>query len=149
MTGPSRKGRVTSMGHAIFQEDGSDYNPDVYCPFKGAQEVLSFEPIAEYGIPDIKERARYFEEFYQKGQRENPDLIFPGGYYKTLFSACIHVFGWEMFLSSAALDEKRFDRVLEGFFQISLANYRAWAKTSIRAFICHDDIWARLSSQLV
>jgi hypothetical protein len=113
--GPEWKGRVTSMGHAVFQEDGSDYNPDVYCPFKGAEEVLSFKPVAEYGIPDIED-------------------------YKTIFSACIHVFGWEMFLSSAALDEERFDRVLEGFFQISLVNYKAWAKTSIKAFICHDDI---------
>jgi len=138
--GPEWKGRITSMGHAVFQEDGSDYNPEVYCPFKDPEEVLKFNPVAEYGIPNIEKRASYFEKFYQKGQRENPNLVFPGGYYKTIFSACIHAFGWEMFLSSAGLDEERFDRVLEGFFQISLANYQAWAKTSIKSFICHDDI---------
>jgi len=138
--GPEWKGRTTCMGHAIFQEDGSDYNPNVHCPFKDVEEVLGFDPVAEYGIPDVEERARYFEEFYQRGQKENPTLVFPGGYYKTLFSACIQAFGWEMFLSSAPLDEERFDKVLEGFFQISLANYKAWAKTSIKVFICHDDI---------
>jgi len=138
--GPDWKGRTTCMGHAVFQEDGSDYNPNIHCPFEDPQEVLDFDPVAEYGVPDVEERARYFEEFYQKGQGENPTLVFPGGYYKTIFSACIHAFGWEMFLSSAPLDEERFDKVLEGFFQISLANYKAWARTSIKAFICHDDI---------
>lgn len=138
--GPEWKGRTTSMGHAVFEENGSDYNPEVYCPFKGPEEVLGLDPVAEYGIPDIEERASYFERSYQDGQRENPSLVCPGGYYKTIFSACIHAFGWEMFLSSAGLDEERFDRVLEGFFQISLANYQSWAKTNIKAFICHDDI---------
>ena len=45
--GPEWKGRVTSMGHALFQEDGSDYNPDVYCPFRNSEDVLDFDPVAE------------------------------------------------------------------------------------------------------
>jgi uroporphyrinogen-III decarboxylase len=57
-----------------------------------------------------------------------------------MFSACIAAFGWDMFLSSAALDHDRFDRVLDGFFQISRANFAAWARTSAPVFICHDDI---------
>lgn len=138
--GPGWQGRTTNMGHAVFQEGGTDFDTNIYCPFKNPEEVLSFDPVAEYGIPDINERARYFESHFQEGQSAHPTLVFPGGYYKTIFSACIQSFGWEMFLSSAPLDYERFDRVLDGFFEISLANYRAWAKTSAPVFICHDDI---------
>jgi hypothetical protein len=138
--GPGWKGRTTSMGHAVFEEGGIDFNTDIHCPFANPEEVLSFDPVAEYGLPDIDERAAYFERCYQEGQKRHPTLIYTGGYYKTIFSACIEAFGWDMFLSSAPLDYERFDRVLEGFFQISLANFRAWAKTSAPVFICHDDI---------
>ncbi len=138
--GPEWKGRVTSMGHAEFLEGGTDYDARIFCPFKSEEEVLSFDPVAEFGLPDIHERAKVFQESIDFNRREFPMGVWPGGYYKTLFSACIHVFGWEMFLAGAALDEERFDKVLEGFYQISLANYRAWAETDMKFFVCHDDI---------
>ena len=47
-------------------------------------------------------------------------------------------------LLEAAADRRRFDRVIEGFFRLSLHHYRAWAKTSIEVFICHDDmVWTQ------
>ncbi len=140
--GPAWQGRTTNMGHAVFQEDGSDYDDNVYCPFASPEEVLRFDPVEEYGVPDVKERAAFFEERWQKSQQSLPMLVATGGYYKTLFSACIQAFGWEMFLSAAPLDYDRFDRVLEGFYRISLANFEAWAQTSAPVFICHDDmVW--------
>jgi hypothetical protein len=139
--GPEWKGRTTSMGHAEYQEGGSDFDANIKCPFKTPEEALSFDAVSEYGLPDIKERSRYFEEFYQKFQRNNPTLVIPGGYYKTLFSACIQTFGWDIFLLSVGTDPVRFgEYVLEGLFKISMANYEAWAKTNIKAFISHDDI---------
>jgi len=138
--GPEWQGRTTCMGHAVFQEGGTDYNPNIHCPFKTPEEVLDFDPVKEYGLPDINERAQYFEQIYQSEQKASPTLVVPGGYYKTLISACIAAFGWEMFLSSAPLDYERFGRVLDGFFEITMANVRAWAKTSIKFFIQHDDI---------
>ena len=142
--GPEWQGRVTSMGHAEFLEGGSDFSKKIFCPFSTEEEVLSFDPVREYGLPDVKERAKLFQESIDFNRREFPMGVWPGGYYKTLFSACIHSFGWEMFLVSAPLDEERFDRVLEGFYQISLANFRSWAETDIEYFVCHDDIvWTR------
>jgi len=138
--GPAWPGRTTSMGHAEFQEGGTDFDDNVYCPFQTPEEVLAFDPVAEYGVPDVDERAAYFEAAWRKGQQARPTLVYTGGYYKTLFSACIQAFGWEMFLGAAGLDYDRFGRVLDGFFRISLANYRAWAKTSAPVFIAHDDI---------
>lgn len=138
--GPAWSGRTTSMGHAVFQQDGIDFDPRIRCPFQRPDEVLQFDPVSEYGLPDVSERAEQFERAYRAGQDAHRGQIFPGGYYKTLFSACIHAFGWDMFLTSAATDPDAFDHVLEGFFRISLANYSAWAETSAPVFICHDDI---------
>ncbi len=141
--GPPWEGRTTNMGHAVFQEGGVDFDENIYCPFKSPEEVLSFDPVAEYGLPGLDERTQYFEDAYQEGQNAHPTLVFPGGYYKTIFSACIATFGWDMFLSSAPLDYERFDRVLEGFFRISMANHEAWSRTSAPVFICHDDmVWS-------
>ncbi len=138
--GPGWTGRVTNMGHAEFQEGGTDYDDNVRCPFATPEEVLAFRPQDEYGVPDVDERAAYFERNWGAAQDAHPNQVFTGGYYKTIFSACIQAFGWDMFLTAAAVDEKRFDQVLEGFFEISMANYQAWAKTSAPVFICHDDI---------
>lgn len=138
--GPAWSGRTTSMGHAEFQQDGTDFDTNIGCPFDSPEDVLDFDPATEYGVPDVDERAAYFEQVYRSGQEANPGQIFTAGYYKTIFSACIEAFGWEMFLAAAPLDYQRLDRVVEGFFQISMANFRAWAKTSAPVFICHDDI---------
>ena len=138
--GPEWAGRVTNMGHAEFEENGTDFDDDVRCPFHTPEEVLAFDPVEEYGLPDVSERAALFEKWYRTGQADHPTLVFTGGYYKTLFSACVRTFGWEMFLTAAPLDYDRFDRVLEGFYRISHANYEAWARTSAPVFIAHDDI---------
>ena len=138
------KGRTTSMGHAEFLEGGTDFNDNIFCPFKTADDVLNFDPVAEYGLPDVDECVKKFQGTLDFNRKEFPMGLWPGGYYHTLFSACITAFGWEMFLSSAPLDEERFDRVLEGFYERTRQYYNAWVKTDIEFFICHDDIvWTR------
>lgn len=76
--GPEWKGRRTSMGHAVFQQDGTDYDPNVYCPFKTPEDVLSFNPVEEYGLPDVNERTAFFEEQWQKAQAAYPNQVVPG-----------------------------------------------------------------------
>ncbi len=131
------------MGHAAYVKGGKDLRDILVCPFKISEKVLSFDAAEEYGLPDIEERAEYFQKIYQDGQRTYSNLIFPGGYYKTLVSGCIHSFGWDMFLLAAGTDPVRFGEfVLEGFFKLSLSNFKAWSKTDIKVFICHDDmVW--------
>ncbi|HHV62165.1 MAG TPA: hypothetical protein GXX51_05950 [Firmicutes bacterium] len=136
---PITRGRITKMGRAYFHENqGPDY--EVYCPFKTVEEVLNFDPVAEYGIPDVDITAKIFQQHYMENQALYDSMVYTGGRYHTLFSACIRTFGWEMFLAGAGADYERFDRVLEGFYEISLAEVKAWTKTGIKAYICHDDI---------
>ena len=139
-----KRGRTTDMGHCDYMEDASDRRMPVPSPFRTVEDVLSFDAIAEYGLPDFDELVEYYEITYRCGQIKHPGLVFPGGYYKTVVSGCIQAFGWEMFLLSAGYDARAFDRVLESFYQLSLHHFRAWAKTSIEAFICHDDmVWTQ------
>jgi hypothetical protein len=136
------RGRVTDMGHAEFLADGSDRRPSKPSPFTEVSQVLEFDAAREYGLDDIEALVRHYEAAYRKGRRENPDQVFTGGRYKTLVSGAIESFGWEMLLAAAA-EQGAFERVLDSFFRLSLHHARAWARTSIEAYICHDDmVWS-------
>lgn len=137
----STRGRVTDMGHAEFLEGGVDRRDPKPCPFQDAEEVLTFDAIAEYGLPDFDALAAHYEDHYRRGQGAHPEQVFTGGYYKTMVSGAIEAFGWDMLLTAAA-DQDRFERVLDSIYRFSLHHYRAWARTSIEVFICHDDmVW--------
>lgn len=139
----SQRGRVTDMGHAEFLENGEDRRDTVTCPFTDVEQVLSFDAVEEYGLPDADELAHYYENAYRSGQDSHPNQVFTGGYYKTIVSGAIEAFGWDMLLAAAA-DRERFDNVLEGIFRLSMHHFQAWARTSVEVFICHDDmVWTQ------
>ena len=137
----SERGRVTDMGHAEFLEDGIDKRQPKTCPFNDPEEVLEFDAVREYGLPDFDQLAAFYERHYTESQAAFPHQVFTGGYYKTIVSGAIEAFGWDMLLAAAA-DQERFERILDSIFRLSLHHFKAWAKTSIEAFICHDDmVW--------
>lgn len=138
----NQRGRVTDMGHAEFLEGGTDRRDTVYCPFTDVEDVLQFDAVEEYGLPEMDELVRYYEQDYRQNQTANPQQIYTGGYYKTVVSGAIDAFGWDMFLCAAA-DQKRFARVLQSFAELTLHHIKAWARTSIKVFIQHDDmVWS-------
>ena len=138
----SERGRVTDMGHAEFLEGGTDRREAKPSPFASPEQVLEFDAVAEYGLPEAGGLTDYYEELYTRRQAERPGQVYPGGYYKTLVSGAIESFGWENLLAAAA-DRDGFARVLDSFFRLSLHHYEAWARTSIEVFICHDDmVWS-------
>ncbi|NJD02566.1 MAG: hypothetical protein FIA99_08220 [Ruminiclostridium sp.] len=138
---PIVKGRITSMGHAVWSDSTGNYQDNACCMFNDTEEVLDFDPVEEYGIPDKKDIVKSFKEYYEKGQNKDyPNSVFTGGRYNTIFSACIRTFGWEMFLSSVPYDYERFDRVLEGFYRITQAEVEAWIDVGIKVYNVHDDI---------
>ncbi len=142
-TGWSQPGRTTDMGHAEFMEGGVDRRDTVCCPFKDVEEVYAFDAVEEYGLPEMDDLITYLERAYQNGQTANPNQVFTGGYYKTIVSGAIQTFGWDMLLEAAA-DQKRFEKVLDSFFQLTLQYAKAWSKTSIEAYIQHDDmVWTQ------
>jgi hypothetical protein len=64
-------------------------------------------------------------------------------HYATLVTRATIEFGWEPFLTAAALDPKKFARVLARFGEASLAVARGWAETEgVELIAIHDDIAA-------
>jgi hypothetical protein len=139
--GWGKPGRITDMGHAEFMEGGIDRRDSIYCPFKTVDEVWNFDAVAEYGLVNIDELIKDYEANFINGRVTYPNQVFTGGHYDTIVSGAIQAFGWDMLLAAAA-DWKRFDKVLEGIFQITLHSAKAWSRTSIEVFIQHDDmVW--------
>ncbi len=137
-----QRGRVTDMGHADFLKNGADRRAAKPCPFTAPEQVLAFDAVREYKLPEINSLTAYYEKWYQDNQKSNPEQVVPGGYYNTIVSGAIQAFGWDMLLLAAA-DQDRFERVLDSFFRLTRHHVRAWAQTSIKAYICHDDmVWS-------
>jgi hypothetical protein len=139
----SQRGRVTDMGHGDFLEGGVDRRHSTPSPFVDVEQVLEFDAVREYGLPDSDALAGFYEEHYGQSQEAFPNQVFTAGYYKTIVSGAIEAFGWDMLLQAAA-DPPRFEKVLDSFFRLSMHHFRAWARTSAPVFICHDDmVWTR------
>ncbi len=137
----SQRGRVTDMGHAEFLEGGTDWRPPQICPFVDVEQVLAFDAVKEYGLPDFDGLVAHYEKHYRESQKAFPNQVFTGGYYKTIVSGAIEAFGWDMLLQAAAYKDE-FERVLDSFFRLTLHHFKAWAKTSAEVLICHDDhVW--------
>lgn len=140
----SKRGRITDMGHAVYMEDGSDFRPMKPSPFKSVRDVLEFNAVEEYGLPDFQELVDYYERWYQEAQPAL-DQVISGGYYNTIVSGAIQAFGWDMLLQAAGEEPGKFgEDVLGSIFELSLHHYKAWAETSIEFFMCHDDmVWTQ------
>ena len=134
-------GRATDMGHADYAENGADHRAAKACPFEDVEDIYSFDPSKEYGVPAHADLVRFYEELNRKSLAERPNQLVTGGYYKSVISGAIQAFGWDMLLLAAA-DQERFAKVLERFGEYTLHFNEAWADTSIDAFIQHDDmVW--------
>lgn len=137
------RGRTTDMGHSDFLEGGTDRRQPQVCPFRTVEEAWAFDAVAEYGLTDYDRLVAYYQACYDEARRQYPEQVYTGGYYRTLISGAIAVFGWDMLLMAAS-DQRRFGRVLDSIYQQSLHHYRAWADTTCEVFMCHDDmVWTQ------
>ena len=135
------RGRATDMGHAEYAEAGTDRREPVTSPFRSVEDVWTFDPDAEYGLPSFDEQVAAYTRQFQQNRRDFPDQLVTGGYYKTIVSGAIQAFGWDRLLEAAA-DRRRFEQVLDRFFRRTLFHMRAWARTPAEVIIQHDDfVW--------
>lgn len=139
----SELGRVTDMGHAEFLAGGTDLRAPGACPFRTVAEARAFNAVQEYGLTDLNTLTAYYEKMHRQARQAHPNQVVTGGYYKTLFSGALEIFGWDMLLQLAA-DQDAFEAVLDAIFEVSLRHCAAWANTDIEAFLLHDDmVWAQ------
>jgi hypothetical protein len=133
-------GRRTSMGHAVYEIGGTDFDARIQCPFAAPEEALAFDPLAEYGRPDKKELRRMFEEDYRRVCREHPDGVNMTGIYITCLSGLIYIFGWEMLLLAAGTDPTRFGEVTNRYCRWVGQHFEALAEADVPVVMVHDDI---------
>jgi len=111
--------------------------------FHDVEEVLRYDPLENDPQLDLvtEERARDWRRGILETQRAMGDAaLISGIYYTTLFQYGIMAFGWPLFLTAAAAEPERFQRVLEGFAEVSRRNLAAWAEHDPPLVLIHDDI---------
>ena len=135
-------GRATDMGHAVYAADGSDRREIGECPFKEMEDVWAFDAVKEYGLPDRDEQIAAYQKIIDDRRAAAPDMLTPGGYYKTIVSGAIAAFGWDMFLLALS-DPKKMEPVFDSIFRRTLWHMECWAETDVEAVIQHDDfVWS-------
>lgn len=130
------------MGRARYSE--SESLREAEYPFKSVEEVLSFDPVAAATrLPSLEDLTAAVRASWEGGCAAYPEAVFPGGFYNSVFTWSILTFGWDLFLEAAATDMDRFDRVMEGFFEITMMVVQAHVDAQIPIYLCHDDmVWA-------
>ena len=134
------KGRTTDMGHANYQAGGTDFRDTLRCPFKTVEDVLAFDPVAEYGIPDRGAIVRSMNQRYREACDFYGDMVNMSGMYFTMFSGLIHIFGWEMMLLAGGEDPAGFGRVARRYERWMTHFYEALALCEAPVIMSHDDI---------
>lgn len=131
--------RLTHMGSAHWAESQVVVD-NRESRFTDVESVLDFDPEKAFDIPTVDELAKRYQEDWVAGQQRYSHCVFPGGFYNTVFTWPILTFGWDLFLTAAAVDPERFLRVLDGFEALSKVAFEAQARTDMKVFIAHDDI---------
>lgn len=109
--------------------------------FSSPEEVFEFDPL-QYDSRTEDELADLYQAAFDTHRRQLGDRTLPlEAWYTTLFHWGIAIFGWENFMAAAALYPDRWDRMLDGFFEISRRHLAALARVEgMPAVISHDDI---------
>ncbi|MCL2158031.1 MAG: uroporphyrinogen decarboxylase family protein [Oscillospiraceae bacterium] len=130
----------TSMGHAEYAHGGTDRNDNIYCPFSDEEEVFGFDPCEKLGEADIGEWTKNFDAHYQNQQNHYSDIVNMTGIYTTCMSGLIAIFGWDMLLSCAGSDPKRFGEMTDRYCEWMKRYFAALAKSNSPVVMIHDDI---------
>jgi len=130
----------TDMGHAEYAAGGVDRRDTIHCPFETPEQVLDFDPWEVYGPRDEATLIRRFEESYRRQRDETPEQVTMTGVYITLVSGLIAIFGWDMLLLAAGVDQKRFGEVANRYASWIQQYYDALGKADVPVAMVHDDI---------
>jgi len=124
-------------------EGGVDFKEAEASPFKTADEVLEFDAVKEYGYSDFNKLVDFYQKSADDSKAYFPEQYTTGGYYNSVVSGAIAIFGWEMLLTAMGEDADRFgEKVLGSIAEQSIHHAKAWAETDKEWFITHDDmVW--------
>ena len=137
-----KPGIWTDMGRAYWHERQQEQDSR-HLGFPSAEAALDVHVFETYGIWDLETLK---EKYRQHALESTTDhyAVFPGGTYRTLMSFAIAAFGWQTLLEMAALDLKRFTKILDDWLQTLKIHYQAIAAAPYDCILTHDDmVWTQ------
>jgi len=131
---------VSADGTRRFTRDGGVWAVNAGRKYREYEDVLNVNldqfPVEAVADPLLTEMSRLMAE------QSHTHFAVPM-HYATLVTRATIEFGWEPFLTAAALEPARFGRILDRFGEASLAVATGWAQTDGVELVCiHDDIAA-------
>lgn len=130
----------TSMGHAKYAQDGTDYDNSVNCPFSDPEDALKFDPYSAYGTKEQRDLIDKFNQDYYYNQLLHPNQVNMTGIYITLMSGLLEIFGWQILLEAMGTDADKFGEVANRYTDWILQHFEALAKSDSPVVMVHDDI---------
>ncbi|MBT3272746.1 MAG: hypothetical protein HN368_06305 [Spirochaetales bacterium] len=130
----------SSMGHAVYASEGTDYSTDIHNAFQTPEDALAFEPMEALGTPDHAELVERFDTHYRANCESTPDAVNMTGIYITCMSGMIDLFGWDILLTAAGIDQKAFGELANRYALWIQQYYNALADSDVPVVMVHDDI---------
>lgn len=130
------------MGHAVYADQGVDFNPNISSLYDDPEEALNLDMWEQYGERDKKEITKFFEDCYRGSCEGTPDGVNMTGIYTTCISGLIDIFGWEMLLLAAGTDQKRFGELTNRYADWIQQYFDALGDADVPIVMVHDDmVW--------
>jgi hypothetical protein len=76
--------QLVDMGHAEYQDRGTDFRPAHEGMFNDVDDVHAFDVNETFELTPFDELVAFYQDDYRKGQAHFSSLVFPGGYYNTI-----------------------------------------------------------------
>ncbi|MCL2832264.1 MAG: hypothetical protein FWD78_03755 [Treponema sp.] len=131
----------TSMGHATFANNGSDFRNDKHSTFSGdLEEVYNFQPLEKLKNMSHSEMAEMFSKHYEESCADYPDAVNMTGTYGTIISGLLFLFGWDLLLEAMGTDPVRFGELTNRYAQWLQPYFNAMADSTAECIMVHDDI---------
>ena len=132
----------TDMGHAVYAAGGVDRREVGACPFKTPEDALAFDPRDVFPKKNRRDVARWFEAQYRTQRDAHPDGVNMVGIYTTCISGLIAIFGWDMLLLAAGVDQHAFGELTNRYCQWRQNDFDALADADVPVVMIHDDmVW--------
>ena len=134
------EGKCTDMGHAVYQEGGTDFRAKTSTLYDDPEAALAFDPFELYGLKDKAALVQEYNSHYENNVKRNSDTVNMTGIYVTVMSGLIDIFGWEMLLEAAGTDPEAFGKLTDRYAAWVLQYFQALAESKSSVVMIHDDI---------
>ena len=130
----------TSMGHARYAAEGTDFNNQIFCPFEEPEDVIDFDPMEQYGIRDKHKIIQDYNANYDLMVSHYPECVNMTGIYVSCMSGLIEILGWDMLLMAAGIDSKGFGEMTNRYTRWISQYFEGLAESKSPIVMVHDDI---------